>query len=362
MPKDAVPLSALARALVVKLRHHGDVLLATPVLGVLEARAPRLEIDALVYDDTAPMLEGHPAIAQLHVVGRRWREERLLARLAHEWRLYAALRARRYDLIVHLSEHPRGAWLARALGARYSVAPAVADRGAFWRSSFTHLYPAPPNGRRHRVELDLDALRRIGVQPREDERGVVFVPGAAAAERAQALLAQHGLHEFGYFHLHPASRWQFKCWPAGSWAELIDRLAAAGHRCVLTAAPDRRETGLTDQIARLSKSRPVDLAGKLTVKEVGALAARARLFVGVDSMPMHLAAAMGTPTVALFGPSGELEWGPWRVAHRVVASPRHPCRPCGLDGCGGGKVSECLTMLPVTDVMDAVSELLALPR
>jgi heptosyltransferase-3 len=83
------------------------------------------------------------------------------------------------------------------------------------------------------------------------------------------------------------------------------------------------------------------------------------VFVGVDSAPMHMAAAMGTPTLALFGPSGELEWGPWRVAHRVVVSQAHPCRPCGLDGCGGGKVSECLTTLDVGRVYDAFEALLA---
>ncbi len=74
---------------------------------------------------------------------------------------------------------------------------------------------------------------------------------------------------------------------------------------------------------------------------------------------MHIAAAMQTPVVALFGPSGELEWGPWQVAHRVVASTDHPCRPCGIDGCGGGKISECLTTLPVDRVYRALGELLA---
>jgi len=117
-----------------------------------------------------------------------------------------------------------------------------------------------------------------------------------------------------------------------------------------------------EEIARLAKGRPANLAGKLSLKELGALTGQARIFIGVDSMPMHLAAAMGTPAVALFGPSGELQWGPWRVAHRVVASDRHPCRPCGLDGCGGGKVSECLTTLPVEPVLHAAQQLLAQAR
>lgn len=354
--RDAVPLGEIARALIVMLRHHGDVLLSSPVPAALKLQAPRIEIDALVYDDTAPMLAGHPALSAVHTVGRGWRELGPAARLLAEWRLFATLRARRYDLLLHLTEQPRGAWLARALGPRYSVAPAVAGRGAFWTGSFTHLYPLARNGRRHRVEANLDALRRIGLQPGMEERRTLFVPGAEAEARVAALLAAEGLAERGYLHVHPASRWSFKCWTAERNAALIDRLSA-GHRVVLTAAPQPDELRLVDRILSCAKSRPVNLAGKLSVKELGALTARARLFVGVDSMPMHLAAAMRTPAVALFGPSGEQEWRPWRVSHRIVAS-NHPCRPCGNDGCGGGKISECLTSLDVDDVHRAVQDLL----
>lgn len=361
MLNDPVPLREIARALVIKLRHHGDVLLAAPVLSVLNAHAPHAEVDALVYDDTAQLLEGHPALSQLHLVGRSWRNESPLSRLAAERSLFNALAARRYDLILHLSEQPRGAWLARTLGARYRVAPVVPDRGAFWQTSFTHLYPLVRNGRRHQVESNLDALRRIGLQPGLDERKVTFVPGAAAQARVARLLAAEGLAEGGFVHLHPASRWSFKCWPAERNAALIDRLAAAGHRMVITAAPDSAELALVERILGGAKARPLNLAGKLSIKELGALTARARLFIGVDSMPMHLAAAMGVPSVALFGPSGEEEWRPWGVPHRVVTS-GHPCRPCGNDGCGGGKISECLTTLPVDAVQAAVQDLLAAGR
>jgi heptosyltransferase-3 len=351
MVKDAVPLGECGRALVVKLRHHGDVLLAAPVLSVLKAHAPGLEVDALVYEDTVPMLSGHPALAALHAIGRRWKDEP--GRLSKELRLFRELRARRYDLVVHLTEHPRGAWLARALGARFSVAPSVPGRRAFWRGSFTHFYPVVRGGRRHQVELNLDALRRIGVQPGADERKVVFVPGAEAEASAARMVPSRG-----FVHLHPASRWRFKCWPAEKNAQLIERLAAAGHEVVITAAPDPEEMALVSSILERTTAKVVNLAGKLSIKELGALTARARLFIGVDSMPMHLAAAMGTPSVALFGPSGDAEWGPWNVRNRVVVS-GHTCRPCGYDGCGGGKVSECLTTLEVGEVDAAARELLA---
>ena len=108
-----------------------------------------------------------------------------------------------------------------------------------------------------------------------------------------------------------------------------------------------------------TRAQLVDLTGALDLRELAALTRDARAFIGVDSAPMHIAAAMGTPVVALFGPSGELEWGPWGVANRVVTSVEHPCRPCGNDGCGGGKVSECLTTLPVAQARAAFLDLLA---
>src|SRR5919109_764358 len=108
MVRDAVPLGECGRALVVKLRHHGDVLLAAPVLRALKAQSPKLEVDALVYDDTAPMLDGHPSLSQLHSVGRGWRDEGPIGRLTREKTLFQQLRNRSYDLVVHLSEQPRG--------------------------------------------------------------------------------------------------------------------------------------------------------------------------------------------------------------------------------------------------------------
>jgi heptosyltransferase III len=202
------------------------------------------------------------------------------------------------------------------------------------------------------VEVNLDALRRIGIQPSPDERKVLFVPGSDAERKIADLLPMP------YVHMHPASRWRFKCWPAEKNAELIDRLAADGIRVVLTAAPDTAEMSFVEAIVEKAKAEAINLAGQLSIKELGAVAAQANLFIGVDSMPMHLAAAMGTPTVALFGPSGETEWGPWGAEQRIVTT-SHSCRPCGQDGCGGGKVSECLTRLPVNAVHEAARELLA---
>jgi heptosyltransferase-3 len=357
MVPDAIPLEQVKRALIIKLRHHGDVLLTTPVFSALKRAAPDCEIDALVYGETAPMLEGHPAVERIHRIERNWKDLGLFARLLEEWSLYATLRARNYDLIIHLTDQGRGARLSRWLKPRWSVAPA--RKGRLWRRSFTHQYAATGKANRHRVECNLDALRRLGISIDLAGKQLTLTTGFEAETRVDSLLEQHHL-EFGSFiHIHPTSRWLFKTWAPERVAALIDGLAAKGWPIVLTAAPDPKELALIERIIALAHAPVVNLAGQLSLKEMAALSAHARLFIGVDSAPMHIAAAVSTPVVAIFGPSGELEWRPWGVPHRVVASDFHPCRPCGLDGCGGGKISECLSMLPAGRVLEACEQLLA---
>lgn len=358
-PADSIDLARIRRVLVVKLRHHGDVLLASPVFSVLKARAPHLEIDALVYGDTRDMLSLHPAITQVHCIERAWKSKGTLARLAAEWGLFSQLRERRYDLLIHLTEHGRGAWLARGLGCAFAVAPGYRNKPPFWKKSFTHRYALPLNARRHQVELNLDALRRIGIQPGPEERRLALVPGDVAEQEVERELAANGLQAQPFVHVHPTSRWQFKCWPPEQVAQLLDALAARGKCVVLTAAPAPEEKAFIDEVLARVKSKPVDLSGRLSLKGLAALSARSSLFVGVDSAPMHIAAAMGRPVVALFGPSGEAEWGPWGVPHRIVSSDAHPCRPCGIDGCGGGKLSDCLVSLSLAQVLAAVDALAA---
>ncbi len=355
--RDAVPLQEVQRVLVIKLRHHGDVLLSSPVFSALKAAAPHVEIDALVYADTAEMLTLHPAIRTVHVIDRKWKKQGVGYQLKQELALLNALRSAQYDLVLHLTEHWRGAWLCRLLKPKWSLGQTTEGRGRFWKDSFSHMQPRLRHALRHTVELNLDALRRLGIQP-ESERRLTLVPGIAAEQRVAEHLGAFGLSGKDFIHIHPASRWFFKCWPVDRMAALVERLQAEGHFVVLTAAPSQDERQMLEAIqSRLSRPA-LSLSGVLSLKELAALTKAARLFVGVDSAPMHIAAAVGTPTVALFGPSGDLQWAPWSVPSRVLTS-AHACRPCGLDGCGGGKVSECLSVLEADQVFQAVQLLLA---
>lgn len=356
MVRDAIDLNQIQRVLVTKLRHHGDVLLTSPVFQVLKNHAPHLEIDALVYAETMPMLTLHPAIQNVYAIDRAWRSEPFFARLLREINLYSSLKSRRYDLVVHLSDSPRGLWIKQLLNIRYGVAPEVPGRPRIGWNRFTHLYSLTKC--RHMVELNLDALRRIGLHPTPEERHLVLEPGEAAVASITKLMGEHGLTGKKFIQFHGGSRWMFKTWPSDRVAALLNQLVSDGFVIVLTGAPDEREMAWIRQVLSLTHGNIINFAGLLSLKELAALTAQAALFVGVDSAPMHIAAAVGTPVVAIFGPSNEFDWGPWMVKHRVVTT-QHSCRPCGNDGCGGGKISECLTTLPIERVLAAIREISA---
>lgn len=357
-PADAIDPSALRRALVIKLRHHGDVLLASPVLQALKTAAPAAEVDALVYGDTAPMLRGHPALAELHALPRGGRHASPLAHLRAEGRLLSTLRERRYDLVVHLTDHPRGAWLARLLRPRWSVGFERDGAPRWWRGSFTHLARQPRGTPRHTVERHLDLLRRLGIHPAAADKKPALFTTTATQASADGKLRRAGWQGQPYAVVHPGSRWLFKAWTPQGNAAVVDHLAARGLAVVLTAAPDPSETALLDAMRTHSGTPCIDLRGQLTLEELGAVIRQARFFFGVDSVPMHIAAAVDTPGVALFGPSCDVEWRPWSDRVLPLASPDFPCRPCRIDGCGGSKRSDCLTALPTARVLAAVDQVL----
>lgn len=335
--------------LIIKLKHIGDVLLATPAIHALKAAWPAARIHALVPRGTEAMLTENPdlvgVIPFVKPAGpwtRRWRGE---------LRLVWALRALRPDLVVEMGKGDREAILGLLSGARWRVGFDAGRRGLLGRNRLlTHR--AVRTGREHIVEGDLKLVEALGVAPEDRRLRLRVRPEDAAA--AQDMLAAAGVGAGDpVVTVHPTSRWLFKCWRDEGVAAVMDHLGARGFRVVLTSGSERRELRKARRILGLARRPAVDLAGRLTLKQLAAVLGRACLFLGVDSAPMHMAAAMGTPVVALFGPSGEHNWRPWGDGHVVVAKPLF-CRPCGQDGCNGSKRSDCLDMLTEAEVIAAV--------
>ena len=340
------------RILVIKLRHHGDVLLTSPVINQLMQHIPNSKVDALVYAETADMLRGLPALNNLYLVEKGQKQA-----IRAEIELVKTLQKQNYDLIIHLTESWRGAILSRLIKPKYSVVAKYPKRQSkIWLTSFSHHYPLPQR-LRHTVDKHVDALRHIGLHPekRSDLKLELNVDDRDRTH-AQTLLNKNNLQTGKYVLFHPTSRWLFKCWKESYAAELIDKLIQTSHQVLITSGPAKAELDMVDRILAQCSQTPVNVAGQTSLKQLAALIDYSALFVGVDSVPMHIAAAFQKPTVVLFGPSGDKEWGPWQTPSKVLVSDV-PCRPCGMDGCAGSKKSDCLEMITPEEVLQAIFEL-----
>jgi heptosyltransferase-3 len=322
------------RALVIKLGHIGDVLVTTPVITALKQRWPDLAVDMVVNSGTEAMVAHNPLINRVLVLRREHSSP--LAGAAWQMGFLRGLRRAGYDLSLELSEGDRGAFLSWISGARLRVG--FSPKTPRLRGRAYHRLAPRWDDRHHMVEAFMGHLKALGLEP--GDTALEFEPGPEGRARAASLLIQAGLEHGSYALVHPTSRWMFKSWTPEGNAALINHLAAQGLKVVLT-----------------SGAVVLDLSGRLDLGTLGGLLATARLFAGVDSAPMHMAAALGVPVLTIFGPSGERMWGPWQVPCEVIVG---ECleHPCGRAGCQDGKVSRCLVKLPVQRVTEAADRLL----
>jgi heptosyltransferase-3 len=351
-------LKSVKKILVVKMRHHGDVLLTSPVFSSLKNKLPDASIDAFIYQDTLPMLEGHPAIASFLTYDHNWKKLPLVSKLKKEWELLKRIRKNRYDLVINLTEGDRGAIAALASGSPIKVGFDPGKKG-FWgkRKSYTHLVKNCSTPR-HAVERQLDALRKIGIFPSLQERELHFHLPAKAETAVLSLIEQNEIEEKEYILFHPVSRWRFKCPPVSLMREVIRELIAEGKKIIVTSGPDPEECFMVDEmLLSLPQENILNLAGKTSLKELGVLIKYSQLLVCVDSVPLHMASALKAPVVVLFGPSSDLNWGPWQHPQSRVLKKDYSCRPCGMDGCGGSKMSDCLHSFSKEELLQAIKHL-----
>ncbi len=343
------------RALVVIMRHHGDVLLATPVFRALKRHIPGIEVDALIYSYAGDLLATCEHIDQIHCVDRQWKNNGLKQLLTEEWQLLGQLRARSYDLLVVLTDQWRSVFLSRVLRPRESVALSFAKRQrAFWEKSFTRNYPAIEH--RYMVDLHLDALRCLGLPVDDKDEAVALSVAASAQQSLHDLMTAAGITAEPFVLVHPTSRGMHKCWQPAAYAQVIDNVRAGGKQVVISAAPDEHEMAFVRAVLECCENKPIDLSGQLSLMELAALIQKAERLLCVDSVPMHMAAALGTPLLALFGPTDELQWGPRGARIDILASQR-PCRPCFRQGCGGSGRSQCMHDLSIEQVNQRLLEL-----
>lgn len=354
-------LTKVKKVLVVKMRHLGDVLLTSPVFSSLKQAMPDADIDAYIYSESLPMLEGHPAISNFILYERSWKKLSFFQRLRKELSMLRKIRKERYDLVVNLTEGDRGAIAAYVAKSPIRIGFDPGKKGLIGKKKlYTHMVKNC-NTPRHTVERLLDIVRCLGIFPSTEDRSLTFVvPRDVKAQMTQRL-GEKGIEKGRYLLVHPVSRWLFKSPPPGLFAQVIEKFNQDGVSVVLTSGPASNERALCDRIMeRLpSDAQVLDLSGKTTLKELGALIMMSQALLTVDSVPLHMASALKAPVVVLFGPSNDLNWGPWQHDHGVVIRSGMSCEPCGRDGCGGSKYSDCLFRLDPSEIYQAAENMMS---
>ena len=341
--------SDLRRLLIVKPSSLGDVVHALPTLTALRRRFPSSKLVWLVKREWAEVLEGNPDLDEVLAVDLS----------ARGWpAAIRAVREGRFDLVMDLQGLLRSAILGWASGSAVRVGFTNGREGSPW--FYTHRVPVP-DASMHAVDRYLLMARFLGADVGKVKPADFPLPRDPAAEaRVEALLAAAGVRAGTMLvALNPSARWATKRWPAESFAAAGDWLQRhGGARVAVVGSGQERSAG--DEVIRCMQTMPLDLVGKTTMKELIALLRRLRVFITNDSGPMHLAAAVGTPVIAPFGPTDPARTGPYGAGHAVLRSGA-PCSPCFSRRCANTIEMECLTAIRPEQVIEAVS-LSSFPR
>lgn len=337
----------------------------TPIPAALAHHYPGSRLTYLVEAAAAPVVRHLPEIDDLIVVDR----PRGLQRIAYDLQLMRDLRARHFDLAIDLHGGPRAALLTRASGAPRRIGYDIPGRT--W--AYTDRVPWTPSltPPRHSVLNQWDLLTPLGIGSADRAMNAVRMPVPAETARSvrQRLHAAGVPDQAAIAVLHVSAGNPFRRWPAERFAALAAALTTEpmALHVVITSGPSdaAAATAVTAEARRLSgpTAHRITLAGEFDLSELAALVSLARLYVGGDSGPLHVAGTTRTPIVALFGPTLPERSMPWRdpavPALAVDAGPL-PCRPCHQRTCVTGDF-RCLTEISVAQVVDACRRVLEVP-
>ena len=353
------------RVLVVCTQRIGDVLLATPLARSVKAAWPDTQLDFLVLPGTQGVLEGNPDVHQVLAFPQRASLPEKLAQLGKIWR--------RYDLAFAAIPSDRArifAWAA----ARNAVGFTTAEEASWLKRHLLKIAVPFDNLQTHTVTMGLRLVEALGLLT----IGQVQTP-RVPAENWHQRLEQLGLTGItNYVVIHPNPKFRYKMWDSNKWITLICWLRQQGIEVLLTGSGDPSEAAYVRDIASKVPEGCRCLTGLLSLAETAELLKGARLFVGPDTAVTHLAAATGIPTIALFGPSNPVKWGPWPKDWPASKSPWQfvgskqqgnvrlmqgpgDCVPCLFEGCDRhlDSVSKCLQDISTERVINAAQEALS---
>lgn len=348
--------------LIVKTSAIGDVIHTLPALWSLRAHYPHAHIAWLVEEAAAELLTGHPALNRVLVASRKkWLDDlragHLLGVLRECMQFVGLLRDTRYDLVIDFQGLLKSAvWVFLAKGVRK-----VGFGRGMEHAEHSYLVlnePVPAvDMNQHAIDRSLLLLKGIGI-PASDIRYDLLLSAEHETEATSLLRASGVGEQDRLVAINPMARWPTKLWEPASFAALVDQLEHEGVRVVFTGGPQDRAS--LDDICRLMTSQIRRLDGKTGLKTLAAIYRRARVLVTTDSGPMHLAAAVGTSVIALFGPTAPWRTGPYGQNH-IVLRAGITCSPCFKKQCLTTEYEEraCMKRLSVDEVARAVLEKLA---
>jgi lipopolysaccharide heptosyltransferase III len=336
--------------LLIQLGDIGDVVWATPTFRAVKETHPEANVSVLVRQSIGSLLEADPHIHRIFEV-KRYRGN-LITKVKGQYRLLRALHRERFGLVFDLRLDDRGAFMAFLSGAPVRVAITCHD--VLWRNRlFTHIAvpPVPKERVFGAAEQSLRLVREFGIDTK-DTTPKLWVSEKIKSQ-VKKLLDGNNVTSFSrWVTLNPFSRWQYKEWEYEKWVHIIDWLwEGYGIPSVIVGAPEERKKAI--DIADKCKGRIFNFAGKTTLDELAGVLRQSGLHVGVDSAAPHIAAAVGTPTITIYGPTDWRDWAPRGTMHSVVTSDLY-CVPCYQKGCDGSGISKCFEALTVDKVKRSI--------
>lgn len=290
------------RILVIKLSSLGDLFHALPAVHSIRS-GMQGRVDWVTQTEYVELVRCFTDVERVIPFSRRKFFRGLPA-------LWSEIRAESYDLVVDLQGLLKSGIVTAMARARRKVGP------AYWREGARIFYPevgGSLNRNRHAVDQALDLVKHLGLPVLRAEFPVEFPEPELPGDRPRVAMV-------------PVSRWESKNWPPGAYAELAALLRdRCGVSVVLIGGAADRAT--CDEIAAAAGDGVENLAGRLSLPETGGVLKQCELVISNDSGPVHMAVAVGTPTLAIFGPTDPVRTGPYGSLHRVVRAPQ-PCQPC----------------------------------
>ncbi len=330
------------RVLVVKLRSIGDTVLSTPSLIALRRFLPDAQIDILLEDWVAPVLDGFDAVDNVMPVGRG---------IGERFRMGLGLRRRHYDVAFNLHGGTTATWFVRASGARHRIGYSGYRYSFLYNYLLTSAADFWLRDKTHSAEQQLALLGFVGVPVDDGPKSRLVVTDAGRTARVRVW------HERGnYALIHPTTAFFTKQWPVENFARVAEYLAENGIQSV--AISSKGEAATLGQLVTAAKT-PVAVFDDLTLPEITALASKARIFVGNDSGIAHIAAAVSTPTVVVFGSSNRGHWRPWTDAPNEIVYEEFACQPCPGYRCEVYGEPKCILSVRPDAVIAAVCRLLS---